>query len=186
MTVQWRRDKEWRHYYVAIMVINTNFPLTHSLCHKVQKFSRDHRPSTLRLVCLQIQILQLSSRTINWEQSSASWCSLTRLTRLTTRLQYCPVCYPSNNTEMLSLLTISLLPVLLLCQQDTFDDDLLLHPDLVEDDFSARQSNSTSAAATSSLLFGLGAVILLTGEYNKVRINFYQNLIKFLFYISFF
>lgn len=68
MTVQWRRDKEWRHYYVAIMVINTNFPLTHSLCHKVQKFSRDHRPSTLRLVCLQIQILQLSSRTIKCRQ----------------------------------------------------------------------------------------------------------------------
>ena len=65
-------------------------------------------------------------------------------------------------TEMLLLLTSSLLPAVLLCQGDTFDDELLLHPDLQEDEFSGRQTNSTSAATTSSLVFGVAAILLVT------------------------
>lgn len=76
---------------------------------------------------------------------------------------------------MFSLLTLSLLPALLLSQPDDFDDELLLHPDLEEDGAIGRQSNSSSSAATTSLLFGVGAILLLTSNATKFRINLYQN-----------
>ena len=65
---------------------------------------------------------------------------------------------------MLEIIIFSLLPVFLLSQETSFDDELLLHPDLVEDEFSPRQSNSTTAATTSSLLFGVGAILLVSSK----------------------
>ena len=68
--------------------------------------------------------------------------------------------------EMLTILAFSLLSLLLLCEADqrSFDEELLLHPDLVEEDFSPRQSNSTAAATASSLVFGAAAVLVVTGN----------------------
>ena len=77
--------------------------------------------------------------------------------------------------EMLTILTLSLLPILLLCQETSFDEELLLHPDLVEDDFSPRQTNST-VATTTSLVFGAAVVLLVTGN-NSHRV-FFQFLSK--------
>ena len=76
---------------------------------------------------------------------------------------------------MLTILTLSLLPILLLCQETSFDEELLLHPDLVEDDFSPRQTNST-VATTTSLVFGAAVVLLVTGD-NSHRV-FFQFLSK--------
>ena len=68
--------------------------------------------------------------------------------------------------EMLTILALSLLPLLLLCEAEerSFDEELLLHPDLVEEDFSPRQSNSTAAATASSLAFGAAALLIVTSN----------------------
>ena len=72
--------------------------------------------------------------------------------------------------EMLTITILSLLPILLLAQENSFDEELLLHPDLVEDDFSPRQTNST-VATTTSLVFGAAVVLLVTGD-NSHRVFF--------------
>ena len=83
---------------------------------------------------------------------------------------------------MLTIIILSLLPILLLTQEISFHEELLLHPDLVEDDFSlARQSNSTATATTTSLLFGVAAVLFVSSEISpshRVLVTyFYQNFI---------
>ena len=119
----------------------------------------DPTSSSLRLVCLQIQFVQLSSRSIKLcrpgVQTTLAMCQL-------------ELCRPSHRQshaepEMLTIIISSLLPIFLLSQERSLDEELLLHPDLVEDDFSPRQSNST-AATTSSLAFGIVAVLLVSSK----------------------
>ena len=135
--------------------------------------------SSLRLVCLQIQFVQLSSRTIKLVQTRVQTRQLSPCSRLSAGHRHLQ---SHAEPEMLTIIILSLLPILLLTQEISFHEELLLHPDLVEDDFSlARQSNSTATATTTSLLFGVAAVLFVSSEISpshRVLVTyFYQNFI---------
>ena len=119
----------------------------------------DPTSSSLRLVCLQIEFVQLSSRSIKLCRSGVQTRALSQVPALQAgHLQ------SHAEPEMLTIIIFSSLPLFLLCQETSFDEVLLLQPDLLEDEFTPRQTNSTAAATTTSLAFGAAAVLLVTSK----------------------